>query len=300
MRWIASLVAEAYRILIRGGVFLYPGDQRQGLSPGPAAPGLRGQPDRLPDRAGGRRRHRHGQPHPRPRARAACTSACRWSSARRARSTRIARYHTEPERDRRARAAVRQSRPVPRLSGARRCRPSIPSSRSPALPARAPPRSSASSSRSSAARRSRPPSSRATPSTATTAPAMKDKVAEEEKQRQPELHPFPRRGQRARDRCEEVFEEYGRRGTGRTRTYVHDEEEAKRLRHAARHLHRLARVSAERPALLRGPAWLRGDRQGRPRQACRPEDRRRAGHQSRMDPEDPSRPRRRAAIRPKR
>ena len=31
MRWIASLVAEAYRILIRGGVFLYPGRQTQGL-----------------------------------------------------------------------------------------------------------------------------------------------------------------------------------------------------------------------------------------------------------------------------
>ena len=31
MRWIASLVAEAYRILMRGGVFLYPGDARAGL-----------------------------------------------------------------------------------------------------------------------------------------------------------------------------------------------------------------------------------------------------------------------------
>jgi fructose-1,6-bisphosphatase I len=29
MRWIASLVADAYRILVRGGVFLYPGDQRR-------------------------------------------------------------------------------------------------------------------------------------------------------------------------------------------------------------------------------------------------------------------------------
>jgi len=28
MRWIASLVAEAYRVLIRGGIFLYPRDQR--------------------------------------------------------------------------------------------------------------------------------------------------------------------------------------------------------------------------------------------------------------------------------
>jgi fructose-1,6-bisphosphatase I len=34
MRWVASLVAEAYRILSRGGVFLYPGDLRQGYSAG--------------------------------------------------------------------------------------------------------------------------------------------------------------------------------------------------------------------------------------------------------------------------
>jgi fructose-1,6-bisphosphatase I len=34
MRWIASLVAEAYRILIRGGVFLYPGDARHGYRDG--------------------------------------------------------------------------------------------------------------------------------------------------------------------------------------------------------------------------------------------------------------------------
>ena len=34
MRWVASLVADAYRILIRGGVFLYPGDRRRGYSRG--------------------------------------------------------------------------------------------------------------------------------------------------------------------------------------------------------------------------------------------------------------------------
>jgi len=34
MRWIASLVAEAYRILTRGGVFLYPGDARPGYGDG--------------------------------------------------------------------------------------------------------------------------------------------------------------------------------------------------------------------------------------------------------------------------
>ncbi len=34
MRWIASLVAETYRILIRGGVFLYPSDARPGYADG--------------------------------------------------------------------------------------------------------------------------------------------------------------------------------------------------------------------------------------------------------------------------
>ncbi|HTV33022.1 MAG TPA: class 1 fructose-bisphosphatase [Methylocella sp.] len=34
MRWTGSLVADAYRILLRGGVFLYPGDQRAGYSDG--------------------------------------------------------------------------------------------------------------------------------------------------------------------------------------------------------------------------------------------------------------------------
>ena len=34
MRWIAWLVAECYRILIRGGVFLYPGDRRSGYHQG--------------------------------------------------------------------------------------------------------------------------------------------------------------------------------------------------------------------------------------------------------------------------
>ncbi len=34
MRWIASLVADTYRILVRGGVFLYPGDGRKGYRHG--------------------------------------------------------------------------------------------------------------------------------------------------------------------------------------------------------------------------------------------------------------------------
>ena len=34
MRWVASLVAECHRILSRGGIFLYPGDIRQGYAAG--------------------------------------------------------------------------------------------------------------------------------------------------------------------------------------------------------------------------------------------------------------------------
>jgi fructose-1,6-bisphosphatase I/sedoheptulose-1,7-bisphosphatase len=34
MRWIASLVAETHRILMRGGVFLYPRDTREPGKPG--------------------------------------------------------------------------------------------------------------------------------------------------------------------------------------------------------------------------------------------------------------------------
>ncbi|WP_338465626.1 class 1 fructose-bisphosphatase [Novosphingobium sp. ZN18A2] len=34
MRWIASLVADCYRIIMRGGVFLYPGDKRPGYAKG--------------------------------------------------------------------------------------------------------------------------------------------------------------------------------------------------------------------------------------------------------------------------
>jgi fructose-1,6-bisphosphatase I len=34
MRWIASMVADAYRILIRGGIYMYPGDARKGYGSG--------------------------------------------------------------------------------------------------------------------------------------------------------------------------------------------------------------------------------------------------------------------------
>jgi fructose-1,6-bisphosphatase I len=34
MRWVGSLVADVFRILVRGGVYLYPGDEREGYGQG--------------------------------------------------------------------------------------------------------------------------------------------------------------------------------------------------------------------------------------------------------------------------
>lgn len=34
MRWVASMVADVYRILIKGGIYLYPGDARRGYAQG--------------------------------------------------------------------------------------------------------------------------------------------------------------------------------------------------------------------------------------------------------------------------
>ncbi|MER8464856.1 phosphoribulokinase [Mesorhizobium sp. M1396] len=56
--------------------------------------------------------------------------------------------------------------------------------------------------------------------------AMKVKVAEEEKAGNPNFTHFNAEANEL-GILEEVFEEYGRRGTGKTRTYIHDEDEEK-------------------------------------------------------------------------
>jgi phosphoribulokinase len=53
---------------------------------------------------------------------------------------------------------------------------------------------------------------------------MKDKVAAEEQKGNPNFTHFHADANEL-EKLEEVFEEYGRRGSGRTRTYIHDEEE---------------------------------------------------------------------------
>ncbi|MBB3977865.1 phosphoribulokinase [Rhizobium azooxidifex] len=57
--------------------------------------------------------------------------------------------------------------------------------------------------------------------------AMKEKVAEEERNGNPNFTHFNAEANEL-EILESVFEEYGRNGTGRTRTYVHDEQEAAR------------------------------------------------------------------------
>jgi fructose-1,6-bisphosphatase I len=86
MRWIASLVADCYRILIRGGVFLYPADKRKGYGSGRIRLVYEANPIAfLVEQAGGAATdsvNRILDIQPR-----ACTSAFRWSSVRNQRSS---------------------------------------------------------------------------------------------------------------------------------------------------------------------------------------------------------------------
>ncbi len=77
MRWIGSLVAEALRILVRGGVFLYPADARPGYREGRLAPAVRGPSDGADHGMGGRRRDHRTPADPGACARGRRTSACR-------------------------------------------------------------------------------------------------------------------------------------------------------------------------------------------------------------------------------
>ncbi len=77
MRWIASLVAEVHRILMRGGVFMYPRDNKEPNKAGRLRLLYEANPmAMLIEQAGGAGLDRP-RPHPRQAARAACTSACR-------------------------------------------------------------------------------------------------------------------------------------------------------------------------------------------------------------------------------
>ena len=63
-RYIGSLVADFHRNLLKGGVFMYPGDTRNPI--GQAAAALRGLPARVPRRESRGGRHGRSNAHPRP------------------------------------------------------------------------------------------------------------------------------------------------------------------------------------------------------------------------------------------
>ena len=115
MRWIASLVAEAHRILMRGGVFLYPRDDRRtAREPGSCACSTRRtRSAMLIEQAGGRRQHG-------PRARSSRSQPDELHQrtgfvfGSRAEVERIERYHRDHNERRHDAAAVRRARPVPR------------------------------------------------------------------------------------------------------------------------------------------------------------------------------------------
>ena len=65
MRWIASMVADLHRILLRGGLYMYPRDSKDPGEGRPAAPALRSQSGRDADRTGRRGRLDRAGAHPR-------------------------------------------------------------------------------------------------------------------------------------------------------------------------------------------------------------------------------------------
>ena len=68
MRWLAAAVGDLHRILRQGGLFFYAADRRPGNEAGRRKAALRGDPDRVPLRAGWRggdgRRQANSRPHP--------------------------------------------------------------------------------------------------------------------------------------------------------------------------------------------------------------------------------------------
>ena len=121
MRWIASLVADCYRILMRGGVFLYPGDQRKGYHQGRLRLVYEANPIAfLVEQAGGAATDTVD------RILEIAPDSLHQRMPVGVRLGEGSRAHRplphRSEQDRRTCAAVRQSRPVPCLTGGRHVR----------------------------------------------------------------------------------------------------------------------------------------------------------------------------------
>ena len=132
MRWIASMVAEAHRILMRGGVFMYPRDTKDPAKPGRLRLLYEANPiGFVMEQAGGRASTGRQPMLACPADRAAPAHRPRVRLEERGRA-----HRALPRRagdDRTQQPAVRRAQPVPRLNFEDDpCRNAIPSSPSPA------------------------------------------------------------------------------------------------------------------------------------------------------------------------
>ena len=100
---------------------------------------------------------------------------------------------------------------------------------------------------------------------------------------------------------EALFRDYGETGTGKRRKYLHDAEEAAPYKQEPGTFTPWEDLPDDTDLLFyEGLHGARDDRQGRHRPPRRPADRRGAGDQPRVDPEDPPRQAARAATPPRR
>ena len=305
MRWIASLVAETHRILMRGGVFLYPRDTKDLTKAGrlrllyeanpigiasssrPAGRASTGRepilgvvPDSLHQRIG-------------------------FVFGARSEVERIERYHRDHDEFEYERAAVRQRAACSRASepsdhrNLDHVRTTSRSSPSPVHRAPARPRSCGPSSRSSAAR-----AVNAALRRRRQLPPLRPQRDETRWPRPSERgdHDFSHFGPEANlfAELEGLFRSYGESGRGRSRKYLHDEQEAAPYGQEPGTFTAWEDLPTTPTCCSTKGCTARWSPASRHRPACRPADRRRAGHQSRMDPEAAPRQERPAAIRPRR
>ena len=108
------LVAEAHRILMRGGVFLYPRDTKDPAQAGPAAPAVRGQPVGFVIEQAGGRASTGRQPRARRRSRRELHQRIGLVFGSKNEVERIERYHREPAASEAPAPLFADAQPVPR------------------------------------------------------------------------------------------------------------------------------------------------------------------------------------------
>ena len=278
MRWIASLVAEVHRILVRGGLFMYPKDTKDPAKPGRLRLLYEANPmAMLVEQAGGARVDR-----PRPASSRSRRTALHQrvpvilGSRTRSSASSATTPSTTAGDDRRSRSPLFNerslfgaARPDTSRSEARHVHQASRSSRSPARPAPAPPRSRAPSSTSSGARSINAAIVEGDSFHRYDRKEMKAKMAEAAAAGNQHFSHFGPEANLLAE-LEALFRTYGETGTGK-RAQVPARRAARPRRTAgARHVHAVGgHPGGHRPAVLRGPA-RRGRHRRRQRRGATP------------------------------